>query len=104
MTIQLRAEDAGTRARPDVGEQVTVRLPENPTTGFRCVAEYDDTRLTLVDDGFEGPGEPAGAGGERVLVFETVRGGPSALTLAKRRAWESGDPVETFAVELDVQQ
>jgi inhibitor of cysteine peptidase len=103
MTIDLKASDAGTRPRLDVGDRATLRLAENPTTGFRWTIEFDDSRVRLVEDTFEGPGEPAGAGGERVLVFEALRSGPAPLNLTNKRAWESAEPVDTFAVELDVQ-
>ena len=102
MTIELKEKDAGTRSRMKVGERATLRLQENPTTGFRWVPEFDDALLTLVEDRFEGPEQPAGAGGERVLVFEAQRGGSTPLRCAKRRFWETADPVETFAVEIEV--
>jgi inhibitor of cysteine peptidase len=80
-----------------------VRLPENPTTGYRWQPEPDDVRLKLVDDRFEGAEVPRGAGGDRVLVFEAVRAGPARLHCAMRRTWGSCEPVEEFSVELDVQ-
>lgn len=104
MTIELREADAGSRSGMEVGERATVRLPESPTTGYRWVADFDSTRLRLVEDRFDGQELPRGAGGERVLVFEAVRSGSASLTLEKKRAWESGEPMETFAVELDVQE
>jgi inhibitor of cysteine peptidase len=104
MTIELHEADAGSRSGMEVGERATVRLPESPTTGYRWIADFDSTRLRLVEDRFDGPELPRGGGGERVLVFEALRSGSATLTLGKKRAWESGDPVETFAVELDVQE
>jgi inhibitor of cysteine peptidase len=103
MTIELGPDDAGTRRSVQVGDLTTVRLPENPTTGYRWQTTPDDARLRLAEDHFEGPMSPAGAGGVRVLVFEAVRAGPASLRLQKSRSWESAKPIEEFAVDLDVQ-
>jgi inhibitor of cysteine peptidase len=103
MTIELGPEDAGTRRSVQVGDLTTVRLPENPTTGYRWQAASDDACLRLAEDRFEGAPSPRGAGGVRVLVFEAVHAGPASLRLMKSRSWESGKPIEEFAVDLDVQ-
>lgn len=100
MSIELTVVDTGTTRSVHVGERATVRLPENPTTGYRWEADFDGVRLRLVDDRFEGPQSPRGAGGERVLAFEAVLPGPTTLRLAKRRGWGDGEPVEVFVVEL----
>ena len=103
MAIELGPADAGTSRTVRIGDLITARLPENPTTGYRWQPEPDDVRLKLVDDRFEGTEVPRGAGGERVLVFEAVGAGPARLHCAMRRSWESGEPAEEFSVELDVQ-
>jgi inhibitor of cysteine peptidase len=103
MTIELGPADAGTRRSVKVGELTTVRLPENPTTGYRWQTASDDACLRLVDDRFDGAQSPRGAGGVRVLVFEAVRAGSASLRLMKSRSWESGKPIEEYAVDLDVQ-
>jgi inhibitor of cysteine peptidase len=103
MTIELGPADAGTYRSVKVGDLTTVRLPENPTTGYRWQTASDEVRLRLVDDHFEGAQSPRGAGGLRVLVFEAVRVGSASLRLMKSRTWESGKPIEEFAIDLDVQ-
>jgi inhibitor of cysteine peptidase len=103
MTAELRPADAGTSRSVRIGDLTAVRLPENPTTGYRWQSDFDDPRLKLVDDRYEGAESPRGAGGERVLVFEAVSAGSARMHLAKRRSWEHGEPVEEFSVELDVQ-
>jgi inhibitor of cysteine peptidase len=102
MPDELGAAESGTSKTVRVGDRTTVRLPENPTTGYRWQVDADDERLKLVEDRFEGAEVPRGAGGDRVLVFEAVRAGSARLGLAKRRAWGSGEAVEEFSVELDV--
>ena len=105
MDVELGIADAGTSRSVSVGDLVSVRLPENPTTGYRWQpdSEPDDVGLKVVDDRFEGAELPRGAGGDRVLVFEAVGAGSARLHLGKRRSWGSGPPIEEFSVELDVQ-
>jgi inhibitor of cysteine peptidase len=104
MTIELGPSDAGTSRSVHVGDVITVRLPENPTTGYRWQSDADDVRLKVVDDRFEGADVPRGTGGHRVLVIEAVKAGSARLHLAMRRSWESGAPPnEEFTVELEVQ-
>lgn len=103
MTLELGPADAGTHRSVQVGDRTEVRLPENPTTGYRWQIPSDDSRFRLVEDRFEGAQSPRGAGGVRVLVFDAVRSGSASLRLVKCRSWESGNPLEKFAVDLDVQ-
>jgi inhibitor of cysteine peptidase len=102
MNIVLHQTDANAPQAVHVGDQVTVLLKESPTTGYRWQADYDKTRLTLVEDRFEGPDAPRGAGGDRVLVFEAQRSGPTTLKFDKRRDWGDTRPTDTFAIQLDV--
>ncbi len=102
MDTELREADGGSTLRVRAGEHLVVRLPETPTTGYRWVADHDGSRLALVDDRFEGPTSPRGAGGERVLVLQARGSGPVTLRLVKRRAWGGGEPAEVFTVEVDV--
>lgn len=103
MDIELRPADDGCSGTVTVGGHATVRLPETATTGYRWMAEYDDAVLRLVDDRTESAVSSRGAAGDRVLVFEALSAGVVRLRLAKRRAWESGPPVEQVAIELEVQ-
>ena len=56
----------------------------------------------MVDDTFEGAGEPRGAAGERLLTFEAIGRGPASLRIVKRRSWENGAPLEEFSLHLVV--
>lgn len=85
-----------------VGEQVLVRLAETPTTGYRWQVETEGPVLS-VDDRYEGPVGPPGAGGTRVLTFEAAAAGAAEVHLALRRAWGDPTPVATARVRLSVQ-
>ncbi|MFI5099425.1 MAG: protease inhibitor I42 family protein [Actinomycetes bacterium] len=104
MTTELTAADSGRTVTVHVGDVVSVRLSESPTTGYRWQPDIDTTRLRAADDRYE-PAQPQarGGGGERVLGFEVLRAGTTALRLAERRSWESGPASTEFSVQLDVQ-
>ena len=101
--MELRQEDSGGRRTARVGEELTVALPENPTTGYRWHPEIDTRLLQQTGDHYEGPTEPRGASGTRRLTFKVLRPGPVHLRVAKRRPWEH-TAVEEFSTDLDVQQ
>lgn len=84
-----------------VGEQITVLLDENPTTGYRWHAEIDPIRVRLTEDQYEGPERPVGAGGTRRLTFAPLQPGRTRLHLVKRRSWEQAVVAE-FDVVLEV--
>ena len=100
MSIELTDADSGTTRSVRVGERATVRLPENPTTGYRWQAEFDEAALRIVEDRYDGPESPRGAGGHRVLTVEPLRAGTTRLRLANRRSWGDGDPIAEFVVDL----
>lgn len=90
-----------------VGEEVILRLPENPTTGYRWqFTPSGSGRLRLLTDRFEsgasgGTMPPPGAAGHRVLHFVAEHGGDVQLALVNKRASPavaSGDKQLTFAI------
>jgi inhibitor of cysteine peptidase len=97
--MELRQTDSGGRRAARVGEEVSVALPENPTTGYRWEPEIDTSALEQTGDHYEGPAEPRGAAGTRRLTFKVLRPGPARLRLVKRRAWENTG-VDEFSVDL----
>jgi len=100
--MELRQNDSGGRRTARVGEELSVVLAENPTTGYRWHPEVDATTLRQTGDRYEGPTEPRGAAGTRQLTFRVLRAGPMRLRIAKRRAWED-TAVEQFSIELDAE-
>jgi len=99
----IRAVGAPGRRTARAGDNLTVVLSENPTTGYRWHADIDVTTLQQADDRYFGQAEPRGAGGTRRLTFRVLRGGSIHLRLVKRRAWED-TAVEEFDLDLDVEE
>lgn len=79
------------------GQQVVVRLPENPTTGYRWA---QPAGVEVVADEFHPPGSSAmGAGGERVFTLAAF---PAAgeVRFELKRPWGSGAPERTFTLRF----
>jgi inhibitor of cysteine peptidase len=99
--MELTPQDSGVERSVDLSEPIVVRLPENPTTGYRWEADVDGAALRVVGDELKTSAVPRGAGGVRVVRFEAVRPGPTTLRLVKRRRWER-EATEEFVVPLRV--
>lgn len=122
-TWLLDERDADRLIRPRVNDELHIRLPDIPSTGYiwtTATEEVVDQRgnlstersigahLALVDDKFELPahsGEsvPFGASGTHRFVFRTLRSGPCTLRLNRRRPWQPETaPAETFTAKLQI--
>jgi len=105
----LTEADSGKQITMKPGDIVTLTLASNPTTGYSwLVMEIDDT--VLVQDGDPeykpSPGSEGlvGAGGTETFRFKAVSAGATSLNLGYMRPWESVQPIETFKVQVVVQQ
>jgi predicted secreted protein len=82
--------DNGTTARIHSRDIITVRLPENPTTGYRWNITTGPG-LTTLDDTYiysDPSGRMTGAGGVRFLTLEPKMTGTQHLTAVNKRSWE----------------
>jgi inhibitor of cysteine peptidase len=79
-----------------------LRLPENPTTGYRWAGDPPAFLSLTRDD--NAPGDAPGAAGVRVLEFVAAAPGRGELTLACTRAWDPAAPaMERFNVTIVVE-
>jgi predicted secreted protein len=102
-TVMVDADDKGKSVAVPLGQKVTIKLAQNPTTGFRWQVK---------DDG--GLGDPTrrdvtpnpqkiGSGGHVLLTWSVgQKAGPHKIELELRRSFENGPPAEKFDVTLDV--
>lgn len=107
--VVLGPTDHGRRIDVRPGDTVTVRLPENPTTGYQWQVAADSSAAlsaiaSLVHQGFApATTSAAGAGGERTLVFETRVPGQASLRLLSKPSWRGDEATaQVFAVDLIV--
>ena len=77
------------------GEQLTIALDANPTTGFawQLATPLDQTVVTLVNHAYQPPDDSKiGAGGTDVWTFKAIGPGSTIITLEYRRPWEKDSP------------
>lgn len=99
----LTVQDSGKFVRVGRGETLTLRLAENPTTGYRWAVDSGGG-LEQVNDRNEGGGG-IGAGGVRVLEFRARRAGQHDLRLKHWREWEGEKSViGVFQVRVMVEE
>jgi len=83
------------------GQTLIIRLPENPTTGYRWAVDMSGG-MTLVSDDFSPTGAGVGAGGTRTLEWTSPALGSQRITLALRRPWEAAEAaIRRFTVTID---
>jgi len=102
--IVVSEMDLGREVVARAGDALVVRLPENPTTGFRwALASPDGNVLALMRDEFQAPAQAGvGAGGLRVFRFATKRPGSARIEFKLARAWEAAAPKALFSVDVKV--
>ena len=99
----LNEQDSGSIINMKVGNVVTVRLKENPTTGYRWTVETA-SGLEQIGDNFEvEAGGAIGAGGIRVFQFRSTRVGSYELLMKNWREWENeSSALARFVVKIIV--
>ena len=74
-----------------VGQEFTIALDSNPTTGYDWREVHDESMLSLIEEEYV-PGEKAkglvGAGGTQYYRFQALEAGNTEITFTYQRAWE----------------
>ncbi len=87
------------------GEEFDIRLPANPSTGYRWqIGVLDERVVRLVDSRYEpGATDRVGAGGTDVFSFVGVAKGRGRINLVYVRPWETAvAPAKTAEYSVDV--
>lgn len=90
--MEVTESDFGSTRELGVGDELMLRLTENPTTGYRWqVTCTGDGNLEMVDEGFEaGSAGLPGAAGQRTLRYVARKAGQVEVLAAHERAWDAG--------------
>jgi inhibitor of cysteine peptidase len=102
--VTLDEKRNGSDVEVYVGDVVSVRLRENPTTGFRWRWTDAGGVLSFETSSFE-PGDPShpGAGGVRRVEFRAAEKGRAELALTLARGFEpAGTKPADFRVRVTV--
>jgi inhibitor of cysteine peptidase len=107
--IMLDEKDNGSKIQLSQGEDLTITLDSNPSTGYGWqVAESDEAILQQVGKAEYITSDPAGQplpgqGGKEILRFVSVSPGKTTLSLFYIRPWEDDVEAEqTFSIEVSV--
>ena len=96
----LTEEDQGRTVEVEALSLITVRLKENPTTGYRWAVETAEG-LEIVGDNFEKMGAGLGAGGAHIFQFRAAGTGSHRVSLRKWRDWEGESSIiERFNITI----
>ena len=100
----LTPSDSGTTIAARPGDEILLRLPENPTTGYRWQVDRASEHLVSIADAYQ-PDVPAriGSGGVREFQIRAEASGTVHLELTHRQAWEGEASVtERFTVTIEI--
>lgn len=103
--LTLTLEDTGKSLQLARGQDLVIRLPENPTTGYLWKVEaFDDQILAFQGRQAAAPGPGIGSGREVIFAFKALKPGLSRIRLKRSREWvtdESGVD-QRFEVSVNV--
>jgi inhibitor of cysteine peptidase len=101
----LTAKDNGKSFSASLGNTIIIKIPENPTTGFRWeLEEFDNNALEVQQSGFSAQSTTlTGSGGEKSFIIKTQKIGQTFIRLKLWRDWEGDSSViERYEVNIEV--
>jgi len=100
----LGPAEAGSRVALEVGGELTISLPANPSTGYSWVVSSINPALLnqIGDPEFSAESDLIGAAGTMTFHFEATAAGQDSLQLNYLRPWEDTEPLETYTVTVNV--
>lgn len=102
--IDLTEADSGGTIEASVGDEITISLAGNPTTGYTWnVLQPQNADVVAFDDrAYEAESDAIGAPGTEELEFEAVAAGEATIELGYFRPWEPDQVDKTFTVTVTV--
>ena len=105
LKYSISREDNNKKIKLEVGEELELNLPENPSTGYRWeIQGADDPRLLLQHTEFQaGPGKAIGHEGLRSWIFKAKKAGEVKLRLNHWRPWlKEKSLLESFEIYVEI--
>jgi inhibitor of cysteine peptidase len=103
--LLLTAKDNGKSFSASLGNTIVIKIPENPTTGFRWeLEEFDNSALEMQASDFSSKSTIlTGSGGEKSFTIKTKQIGQTSISLKLWRDWEGDSSViERYEVNIEV--
>jgi inhibitor of cysteine peptidase len=104
MASILTSADNGRTVDLRVGEKVTLRLPENPSTGYRWAVDAAEMSLVEIEEGEHvATSKMIGGGGDAQWLIKAKAPGAAQMKLKRWRPWEGErSVVERYEVTLQI--
>lgn len=101
--MTLTSSDHGKTVEVPLGESITIRLPENPTTGYRWAVEsITPGHLTLNEGSFVPAADSGvGGGGFREMAVHATQEGEGEIRLKLGQSWND-EIADRFEVRVVV--
>jgi inhibitor of cysteine peptidase len=89
MSEVLTKADNGKTVKSPIGGEIVLRLPENPSTGYRWAVEAVDAKLVDVQENEYVPlSDKVGSGGVAQWIIRAKATGTTQIRLKRWRHWE----------------
>ena len=100
----LGPAEAGSAVTLELGGELTITLPANPSTGYSwVVTALNPALLTQIGEPeFSAESNLIGAGGTMTFRFQGTAAGRDSLTLGYLRTWEDTEPLDTYSVTVNI--
>ena len=105
--LELFEKDHGRDITMCPGEELSIRLPGNPTTGYLWEVVTSDSAVLnrKGEAAFVADADRVGAGGQSIFRFTAGGDGSVRLRLVYRRPWEKEiHPIKVFEVVVTVKR
>ncbi len=102
--LRLRYEDSGSLIKAHEGDVIIITLRENPSTGYRWMAENSNEEAVQLQNASFNPASKAmkGSGGARTFSFKVTSPGIAVVRLRQRREW-AGDASDIGQCEMTIE-
>ncbi len=103
--MEIDATDGPSSIQLTSSEELTVRLAENPTTGYRWRLDPESLGdvLTPLGSSYEQGGPGIGAAGVRTFRFAASQSGTAKISLSLTRAWETDAALDHYDLAVTVE-
>lgn len=102
--VELTKADDGTTITVSRGDEIVVRLDENPTTGYRWRVHGSEGGVVAAGDSFAlAPNARFGTGGERTFRFRADQPGAARVELTRLQPWEGEQSADArFTIDIRI--
>ena len=100
LTLGCDAATTSNVTNVNIGQEFSIILPCNPSTGYQWNSTYNNQYLELINQTYQ-PNYPIipGSGGNENFTFKALKAGNSTITFNYQQPWEQ-TPIQTVTDEI----